>query len=311
VTRPPSSPQAARSALSPSEPTVVEVVRAGALTTVQDSGRRGLAHLGVPRSGALDRAAHGLANRLVGNEEGAPVLESTLDGVALRFHGPAVVAVTGAYAKVHVDGRPAGWGLPVRLGPGSVVDVGAAEAGARCCVAVAGGFDVARTLGSCSTDVFSGLGPPPLVAGQRLALKAPAGRVPALDVAPYPLPAAQLALPLHPGPRRSWLTERGERDLFAQTYRVSADSNRVALRLAGDPLERHARPELPSEGIVWGSVQLLGTGEILVFLADHPTTGGYPVVAVVDAGAASACAQARPGDPVTFRRAAARGLSGW
>lgn len=289
----------------------VEVARPGTLTTVQDAGRRGLAHLGVPRSGALDPVAFARANRLVGNRGDAPVLETTLDGVGLVFRSAGVVAVTGAYAKVQLDDKPVAWSMPVAVKAGSLLDVGPAEAGVRCYVAVAGGFDVAKTLGSCSTDLLSGLGPAPLVAGQCLAVGPRQGPVPAVDVAPYPWPSRQLTLPAHPGPRRSWLSERAEHALFAQAYRVSPRSNRVALRLIGEPLERRPERELPSEGLVWGAVQLLGTGELVVFLADHPTTGGYPVVAVVDHGAAPACAQARPGDLVTIVPASHGGFRGW
>lgn len=286
--------------------TPVEVVRPGALTTVQDCGRPGFAHLGVPASGALDRDAHALANRLVGNEETAATLETTVNGTSLRFDEPAVVAVTGAGAPVRVDGAPVGWSLPVYLPAGSLLDVGPAESGVRSYVAVAGGFEVPATLGSRSTDLLSGLGPPPLVAGQRLGVGKAAGPAPALDFAPYKLPAADLVLPLHPGPRGDWLSEQSRTGLFANSYRVSPVSNRIGLRLLGEPLGRSRDDELPSEGIVWGAVQLMGSGELLVFLADHPTTGGYPVVAVVDRSAASACAQARPGAQVTLRPARRR-----
>jgi biotin-dependent carboxylase-like uncharacterized protein len=289
----------------------VEVVRPGALTTVQDGGRPGFAHLGVPGSGALDPDAYARANRLVGNLPSAAVLESTADGVGLRFTEAAVVAVTGAGATVQVDDRPAAWSLPIYVKPGNIVDVGAAQSGVRSYVAVAGGFEVPQTLGSRSTDLLSGLGPPAIVAGQRLAVGPAHGFPPAVDFAPYPLPASDLVLPLHPGPRLDWLTEQGKDDLFAQTYRVSPFSNRIALRLSGPPLDRRVGAELPSEGIVWGSVQLLNSGEILVFLADHPTTGGYPVIAVVDRAAASGCAQARPGSPVVLRRARGSSASGW
>jgi biotin-dependent carboxylase-like uncharacterized protein len=289
----------------------VEVVRAGALVTVQDGGRPGYAHLGVPRSGALDTVAFTRANLLVGNRADAPALETTLDGVALRLCSAAVVAVTGAQAEVTVDGRPVAWSMPVALKAGSVLDVGLAEAGVRCYVAIDGGFKAPVTLGSCSTDLLSGLGPPPLAVGQRLAVGPSQGPVPAVDVAPYHVPAGPLVLPVHPGPRRSWLTEQGEHDLFAQTYTVSPASNRIAFRLVGKVLESAPRPELPSEGLVWGAVQLLKNGEILVFLADHPTTGGYPVIAVVDPAARSACAQARPGGSVRLERASRGGFIGW
>jgi biotin-dependent carboxylase-like uncharacterized protein len=289
----------------------VVVVRAGALTTVQDCGRPGFAHLGVPASGALDREAHARANRLVGNDESAATLETTVDGTALCFEEPAVVAVTGAGASVRVDGEPVGWSLPVHLAAGSLLEVGAAEAGVRSYVAVAGGFDVPATLGSRSTDLLSGLGPAPLVAGQRLGIGKAVAPPPAVDFAPYRLPASDLVLPLHPGPRGDWLSEQGRTDLFANAYSVSPASNRIALRLVGEPLERARSDELRSEGIVWGAVQLMGSGELLVFLADHPTTGGYPVVAVVDPSARSACAQARPGARITLRPARGRRSSSW
>jgi biotin-dependent carboxylase-like uncharacterized protein len=265
----------------------------------------------VPTSGALDSEASARANRLVGNAETAAVLESTVDGVSLRFDQGAVVAVTGARATVRVDGRPVVWSLPVYVRAGSLVEVGPAEAGVRSYVAVAGGFEAPTTLGSRSTDLLSGLGPSVLVAGQRLAIGAPHGPPPAVDFAPYQLPAGDLVLPLHPGPRQDWLTEQGRRDLFLRSYTVSPLSNRIALRLTGQPLGRRMGEELPSEGIVWGSVQLMNSGEILVFLADHPTTGGYPVIAVVDRSAASDCAQARPGAHVILRPARGSGAMAW
>jgi biotin-dependent carboxylase-like uncharacterized protein len=291
--------------------TGVVVVRPGALTTVQDRGRPGFAHLGVPGSGALDLEAFARANRLAGNLETAAVLESTVDGVGLRFHEAAVIAVTGARATVRVDGRLAAWSLPVYVKAGSVVDVGMAEVGVRCYIAVAGGFVVPSTLGSRATDLLSGLGPPVLFAGQRLAVGPVLRPPPVIDFAPYRLPPVDLVLPIYPGPRFDWLTGPGRHELFAHSYQVSPLSNRIALRLSGPPLARRLGQELPSEGIVWGSVQLLNSGEILVFLADHPTTGGYPVIAVVDRSAASDCAQARPGTPVRLRRARGSGAAGW
>ncbi|WP_235854148.1 hypothetical protein [Nonomuraea aridisoli] len=149
---------------------MIEVVRAGALTTVQDLGRHGLAHLGVPRSGALDEPAHRLANRLVGNLESAATLETTLTGTAVRLHAAATVAVTGAPAPVRIDGRPAAWGAPVHVPAGAVLDVGTATHGLRSYVAFSGGIEVSPVLGSRSTDLLSGLGPSPLSNGDRLPL---------------------------------------------------------------------------------------------------------------------------------------------
>ncbi|MBC7271406.1 MAG: allophanate hydrolase subunit 2 family protein, partial [Streptomyces sp.] len=138
------------------------VVRPGALTTVQDLGRPGHAHLGVPRSGALDAPAAALVNRLVGNPREAAVLETTLDGCAVRPRSAVTVAVGGAPCRVTVDGHPVAWGAPVRVPAGAVLDVGAAVFGVRGYLAVSGGIAVEPVLGSRSTDLLSGLGPPPL-----------------------------------------------------------------------------------------------------------------------------------------------------
>lgn len=282
----------------------LEVVRAGALTTVQDLGRPGHAHLGVPRSGALDTGAHALANRLLGNPPQAATLETTLDGVGLRARGPVVVAVTGAPCGVRVCGRAVAWGAPVRLRAGAELEVGRAESGLRSYVAVRGGFAVTPVLGSRSTDLLSGLGPPVLSAGTLLPVGAPGpDPVTGADVLATPGPPSELVLPLRLGPRADWFDAESvtERLLRAQ-YRVAPASNRIGLRTeAGPPLTRARGGELPSEGMVLGAVQVPPDGHPVVFLADHPVTGGYPVVGVVPPGPAlDAAAQARPGTPVRF-----------
>ncbi|MGZ0235615.1 allophanate hydrolase subunit 2 family protein, partial [Streptomyces sp. CPS1] len=139
----------------------ITVVRPGALTTVQDAGRPGHAHLGVPRSGALDAPALRLANRLLGNAPDAAALETTMTGCALRPGRAVTVVVGGAPCPVTVDGRPAAWGTPVHVPAGAVLDAGTVTAGLRSYVAVAGGVAVAPVLGSRSTDLLSGLGPEP------------------------------------------------------------------------------------------------------------------------------------------------------
>ena len=276
------------------------VVEAGPLTTIQDAGRPGHAHLGVPRSGWLDAPAARLANRLVGNRARAALLETTVGGVALRAEEAVTVAVTGAEADVLVDGHAAAWGEPVSLPAGAVLRVGPARRGVRSYVAVAGGIDVPEVLGSRSTDRLSGLGPPPLADGQVLPV-GPGRRPRPVDVPR--VAAADGLLRLRPGPRPDWVSG-GVRRLAEGTWTVAADSDRVALRLAGEPLDRARRDELPSEGLVLGAVQVPPDGQPLVFLADHPTTGGYPVVGVVVLDDLWQCAQLRPGDPVGFRHVA-------
>lgn len=276
------------------------VLRAGALTTVQDLGRAGHAHLGVPRSGALDEGAHRLANRLVGNPEQAATLETTLTGCALRVGRAATAAVTGAPCPVTVDGRPAAWGAALRLPAGSVLEVGAATHGVRSYLALGGGIDAEPVLGSRATDVLSGLGPSPLADGAELRLGAPTGPVPYLDAAPCAGPVRELVLPLVLGPRDTWFTARALHTLGRAAYAVSPASNRIGLRTDGPALERAREGELPSEGLVLGAVQVPPDGRPVLFLHDHPTTGGYPVIGVVPERRLAAAAQAVPGTPVRF-----------
>ncbi|MFF5480799.1 biotin-dependent carboxyltransferase family protein [Streptomyces sp. NPDC012935] len=278
----------------------LSVVRSGALTTVQDLGRPGHAHLGVPRSGALDGPAAALVNRLVGNAPEAAVLESTLNGCALRPRSEVTVAVGGAPCRVAVDGRPVAWGAAVRVPAGALLDVGAAVSGVRTYVAVSGGIAVEPVLGSRSTDLLSGLGPPPLTDGTVLPLGRPTQLHARVDVAPQPAPPAELVLRVTPGPRDDWFTPAAVRAFTSRPYRVSAASNRIGLRTEGPALERVLTRELPSEGVVLGAVQVPPDGRPVVFLADHPTTGGYPVIAVVRAADLPAAAQAVPGTPVRF-----------
>jgi biotin-dependent carboxylase-like uncharacterized protein len=276
------------------------VVRPGALTTIQDAGRPGVAHLAVPPSGALDRPAWELANRLVGNPHGAAALETTLDGVSMRATCACVVAVTGAPAPVLLDGRPAAWGAAVAVRAGATLEVGRATDGLRCYVAVSGGVACADAFGSRARDVLSGLGPAPLGEGDRIALGAPGDPPPAVDIAPQPAPPASLRLTLWSGPRSERLSDGGRDTLRSGSWTVSSASNRIGLRLEGPALELTDDDELPSEGIVTGAVQVPPDGRPVIFLADHPTTGGYPVIGVVDPGQLAACGQARPGIPVGF-----------
>ncbi|MEV4920422.1 biotin-dependent carboxyltransferase family protein [Streptomyces tirandamycinicus] len=276
------------------------VVRAGALTTVQDLGRPGYAHLGVPRSGALDPSALRLVNRLVGNDEDAAALETTLTGCAVRPSRDVTVAVGGAPCPLRAGGRPVAWGAPVRVGAGELLEVGAAVRGVRSYVGFAGGLVPEPVLGSRSTDLLSGLGPAPLSGGDVLPLGRRAGEAARLDGAPWPAPPSELVLRVRFGPRHDWFTEAARRTLATGGYRVSAAGNRIGLRTEGPALERAVHGELPSEGMVLGAVQVPPDGRPVVFLADHPTTGGYPVVAVVRESDLGAAAQAVPGTPVRF-----------
>ena len=278
------------------------VVDAGPLTTVQDLGRPGWAHLGVPRAGALDAPAAALAQRLLGNAPGAALLETTLGGVALLADAPSVVAVTGAECAVLVDQRPVAFGEPVHVPAGATLRVGRATRGVRSYVAVAGGIAVEEVLGSRSTDTLAWVGPPALRAGDVLPVGRPHGRAAGADTGPVRGFARPAVLRVLPGPRADWFAQGAWSRLTGSTYTVTGDSNRVGLRLDGPALERSRSQELPSEGLVLGAVQVPASGLPLVFLHDHPTTGGYPVLAVVDPEDLWQCAQLRPGEQVRFSR---------
>ena len=270
----------------------------GPLTLVQDLGRPGLAHLGVSPSGAADRAAHRLANRLVGEEEGAATLEVTLGGLVVRATATLFVAVTGAPTTVRVDGTPTASHTTVVLRAGSRLHVERPARGLRSYLAVRGGFVVTPVLGSRSRDVLAGLGPAPLAVGDVLAVGDPTRPLPDADRAPAPAPVT--VLDVRPGPRRDWFTGDAWSTLLGTVWAVTADVDRVAVRLSGPALTRAVTDELPSEGLVRGAVQVPASGQPLLFGADHPVTGGYPVLAVLTAAAADAAAQLRPGDAVRF-----------
>jgi biotin-dependent carboxylase-like uncharacterized protein len=269
---------------------VIEVVAAGLLTTVQDLGRRGWAALGVPRSGAADGASLRLANRMVGNAEGAAALEVTLGGLVLETDEPVTVAVTGAPCALEMN-------APFRLEGRLVLTTPAV--GLRSYVAFRGGLEVVPVLGSRSTDTLSGIGPAPLAPGDRLAVRATTRAWEPVDIAPVAPLEPEPVLRVVVGPRDDWF--RGLEPLWSQAFQVSQDCDRVGIRLIGRPLERTHEGELPSEGLVACALQVPPDGRPVLLLADHPTTGGYPVAAVVVEEDLPRAAQLRPGDTVRFR----------
>lgn len=284
---------------------MIEVIAPGPYATVQDLGRPGYGHLGVPRSGAADAPSLRLANRLVGNPEGAAAIELTFGGARLRLRTGAWTAVTGAPCPLELllPGRTVQQGMdaPFWIPSGGELWVAAPGSGLRTYVAVRGGLDVPPTLGSRSTDSLCGLGPPPLRAGTLLPV-GPTGALPPITVDAAPPPAGPPAvLRVLRGPRDDWFVPGAPATLCSGPYRVSQDSNRVGVRLLGAPLKRARTGELPSEGMVAGAVQVPPDGQPIVFLADHPPTGGYPVVAVLTSACLPVAAQLRPGDPVRFR----------
>lgn len=285
-------------------PREIEVLSTGPLATVQDLGRTGLAALGVGRSGAADESAHRLANRLLGNDEDAATVEVTLGGLEVRAHGGTFVTVTGAPTPATIDGVPVGQASVCWVPDGATLRLGPPPSGLRSYLGVRGGVDVPPVLHSRSTDTLAGLGPDPISVGSRL----PVGRTPeappVVDVAPVAPPTAgDLVLRVVPGPRDDWFTQDSLRALLNEPWEVTPESDRVGMRLAGPPLERAREGEIPSEGMATGALQVPPAGQPTLFLADHPVTGGYPVIAVVVADDVATAAQACPGQRLHFTRA--------
>lgn len=267
----------------------IEVLATGGLCTVQDLGRPGHAAVGVSRSGAFDRAALMLANRLVGNAEGAAALEVTLGGLVVRLRRACTVALTGAVCE-GLDAAAA-----VSLAAGTVLGLSRPASGLRSYLAFRGGLDCPPVLGSRSTDTLGRLGPPTVGAGTTLSLGSPPRPVPGAVGWPATHPAT---VAVDPGPRTDWFDGDVLAALAGAVWTVRSDSDRVGVRLDGPRLTRTRDDELPSEPTLPGAIQVPADGRPIVFGPDGPVTGGYPVIAVVRD--LDQLAQLRPGEVVRF-----------
>jgi antagonist of KipI len=302
---------------------IIEVIRPGLLDSVQDEGRPGQAALALSRGGAMDRDAMNLANALVGNAMDEAVLELTGPGPELRFCCDAWIACVGAHHRIVLrDARAGAKGVPlpthrpVFVAAGSVLRWQAPELGWRSWLAVAGGLSLPQVLGSRSAHLAANLGPGRLLAGDRLALVDDAeslarqraekvlGAAPALSRRAWPawliadpLPRGWpiIELPVLAGRHFGALSSQARDALLGQTWTVGPQSNRQGLRLHGQALDTRALPQLASEPVSVGTVQLPPAGEPVILLAEHQTTGGYPRVLEVASAAAPLLAQAGAG----------------
>lgn len=285
--------------------TALVVKTCGPMTSLQDAGRFGYQRYGVSSSGAMDRLALGVANALVGNPPGAGAVEFMLMGGALSVEGgSARVAVAGAPCAAAVDGARAASGVSLTLRPGQTLSLGAAERGVFFYLAVAGGLAAPPALGSVSLQPRAGIGGldgRALRSGDRLALlleDAPPGPELALDPAPIETDAvARVVL----GPQDDYFSADGIATLLSSRYTVSREADRMGYRLTGPKIEHSRGFNIVSDGIAGGSVQVPGSGEPIVTMADRQTTGGYPKIATVISADLRAVAQRRTGESVRFQ----------
>jgi antagonist of KipI len=284
---------------------VMRVKKPGLFTTVQDLGRPNAISAGVPPGGAMDRFAHRAANLLVGNDEGAATLECTLSGPELVALANCLVAITGADFDPRVNGRPEPTWTGMFLSAGDELSFAGRRSGARAYIAVAGGVSGDRWLGSLSTNVLAargGMRGRHLIAGDLIGVggapSAPAisgrhlGRNLQPDYADHTLRAIA-------GPHIRRLGTGGRKAFYSSTFKVSRDADRMGYRLEGPVLDASGE-ELLSFGLAAGAVQVPGSGQPILLMADHHTAGGYPVVATVASAAMPVAAQLLPGDEVRF-----------
>ena len=286
---------------------VIQVQAPGLLTTVQDLGREGFGPLGVSPSGAADPIALRLGNKLVSNPEGAAALEMTLLGGTFQFPEGAVIALTGSDFETTLDGVPTALWTSYQVKPGQTLRTGSTRDGARCYLCVHGGIMVKPFLGSASTHLLSGLGGyhgRALKKGDTLTVGAATGSFRKASVARQTLEhfSPRKVLRATPGPQSDWFAEGSQRAFYENTYRVAEDSNRMGLRLEGQPITSRSAAQMITEGVALGAVQITAGGYPIILFVEQQTTGGYAKIANVIAADLHNLGQLRPRDEIRFQR---------
>jgi antagonist of KipI len=287
---------------------MIEVLKPGLFTTIQDQGRRGYQSYGVGIAGALDPFALSAANLLVGNQENAAALEITLQGPTLRFHRETTLALAGADLDPRLDGSPIpNWNC-VLAPSGSTLSFKGRKSGVRTYLAVSGGIDIPPVMESRSTYLlgrFGGLEGRPLKAQDHLPLSAPAknyhdlvGRVFPQDF--FPSYQKNPNLRVVPGPFDEFFSEEGREAFLSTPYTITPQSDRMGYRLQGTPISRQKKGELITCGLANGSIQVPPNGQPILLLADRQTIGGYPIIATLIHADLPLAAQSAPGDQVRF-----------
>jgi len=285
----------------------IKVQAPGLLTTVQDLGRDGFGPLGVSPSGAADSISLRLGNRLVGNPQGAAALEMTLLGGTFLFPERAVIALTGSDFGSTLDGMPLDRSTPLDVRPGQTLHVGSTRSGARCYLCVHGGIIVKPFLGSASTHLLSGLGGyegRALRKGDVLHIGPAIASFRKRTIATRILEqlAPRKVLRVTPGPQSDCFSESSVQAFYAGTYRVAEDSNRMGLRLEGNPIAGESAGEMITEGVSLGAVQITAGGLPIILFVEQQTTGGYAKIANVISADLHSLGQLRPRDEIRFEQ---------
>jgi 5-oxoprolinase (ATP-hydrolysing) subunit C len=274
------------------------IQRAGPLTTIQDAGRHGYLRFGVTLAGPMDWMGFATANRLIGNRDGAAVVEIGPAGIDIRAETAQRVAIAAPGFRVRLDGQALSSRLAVTLPTGAGLQVLPGSYGMWGYLALPGGIAGEPVMGSLATHLRSGLGRPALQPGDRLDS---AGRAEGPTIGLYP-PAARDDGPIRfiPGPQEHAFDADGMALFARATFTLSSRSDRMAYRLSGPAITAAKGHDIVSDGIPMGAIQVPGDGQPLVLMADRQPTGGYPKIGVVIRADLPRLAQTRPGQPVRF-----------
>ncbi len=289
----------------------IEILNAGPLTTVQDAGRFGFLEAGIGTAGVMDRKAYLAANRLVGNDNNEAVLEFTLFGGQIKFESDAIAAITGADMQPTVDGEAVDSYRPIKISAGQVLGLGMAVKGCRAYLAVRGGIDTKPVMNSRSTDLKAKIGG---FEGRKLAqgdiLKTGAVRFinekemnELLNrTEEKPVFSDEVTVRVIEGPQEEFFTANGIKNFYSEVYKVLPESDRMGIRVSGEEVESINGTDIVSDGIAFGSVQIPSSGQPIILMADHQTTGGYAKIATVVKEDLSLLAQLKPGNSIRFKK---------
>lgn len=292
----------------------LKIIKAGVADTIQDMGRYGWQHLGINPTGAMDKFAAALANLLVGNDGGAAVIEMHFPASIFLFQQPALLAVAGADFSATINGEPISLLQPVIVNKNCVLQFHEPKKGSRAYLSINGGFDIPKWLNSYSTHLKARAGGyqgRTLRKDDELTFKSTHDFSELIsDKEIYTLPwqadpewgdPSPDEILFLPGNEWDWLTEESKLNFEKQDFIITPSADRMGYRLSAGLLIPKVNDELVSSAVCFGTVQLLPDGRLILLMADHQTTGGYPRIAYSITAHHSKLAQMNPGDKIKFR----------